>query len=205
MKLLDLCFPKEKDFYGMLTTQSEITLRGINIFAQIMASALAPDALERIADIEHEGDKARRILIDDLNRTFITPIEREDIFLLSRAIDDILDLSKSAIEEFQIYKLSPNDDIKTMVGKTREAVDNLNEAINLLQEHPAIAIEKCTAAKDAVDDLEILYYKALAVLSEVEDVKYIFKMREIYKHIYQLNSRVDDAANIILDIIVKTT
>lgn len=198
-------FPKEKDFYGMLTGQSQIALKGIHRFCELMTGPVPPDAIQRIGDIEHEGDQARRILIDDLNRTFITPIEREDIFSLSRAIDDVLDLAKSAIEEFMIYKLSPNNDIRTLVGKTREGMDSLHESIVYLKEHPTISIEKCTAAKDCVDDIEILYYQALAVLVEGEDIKYILKMREIYKHLYQLSSRIDDAANIILDIIVKTT
>ncbi|MCG2660688.1 MAG: hypothetical protein L6437_10640 [Kiritimatiellae bacterium] len=66
-------------------------------------------------------------------------------------------------------------------------------------------MEKASVAKDMTDDLEILYYQALARLCEGDDVKYMFKMREIYKHIYSLSSRVDAAANIVLDIIVKIT
>ncbi|MBU4429531.1 MAG: DUF47 family protein, partial [Verrucomicrobia bacterium] len=82
MGLLNMFFPKEKDFYGMLTGQSQITLKGICIFSQLMATDVAPDAVQCIADVEHEADKSRRLLIDDLNHTFITPIEREDIFSL---------------------------------------------------------------------------------------------------------------------------
>ena len=205
MGLLNICFPKEKDFYGMLTSQSLITQRGIDLFCRLISGTIPPDAIQHISDVEHEGDKARRILIDDLNRTFITPIEREDIFALSRAIDDILDLAKSAIEEFHIYKLAPNDAIRSFVGTIKESVDNLHVAIDFLNEHPTISIEKCSVAKDFVDDIEILYYQALAVLVEGDDIKHILKMREIYKHLYQLSSRIDDAANTILDIIVKTT
>ena len=205
MGLLNMCFPREKDFYGMLAGQSAITLKGIRLFCQLMAGTVPPDALQRIGDVEHEGDKARRLLIDDLNRTFITPIEREDIFSLSRAIDDLLDLAKSAIEEFQIYKLTPNDDIRTMTDKIQQGMDALHEAISLLKDHPTISIEKCTVTKDFVDEIEILYYQALAVLVEGDDLKHILKMREIYKHLYQLSDRLDEACNIILDIIVKST
>lgn len=205
MGILNLCFPKEKNFYGMLAEQSQLTLNGINIFVDIMASGVKSEGIRNIVDAEHEADKKRRILIDDLNHTFITPLEREDIFSLSRAIDDILDLAKSAVEEFQIYKLTANDDIAAMLGKIQEGVCSLNESISFLKEHPSIAVEKASAAKDMTDDLEILYYQALARLCEGDDVKYMFKMREIYKHIYSLSSRVDEAANILLDIIVKTT
>jgi uncharacterized protein len=205
MGILNLWFPKEKKFYGMLAEQSQLTLNGITIFADIMASGVKPEGVRRIVDAEHEADKKRRILIDDLNRTFITPIEREDIFSLSRAIDDIIDLAKSAVEEFQIYKLAATSDINAMLGKVQEGVGLLNESIAFLKEHPSIAVEKASKAKDMIDDLEILYYQALARLCEGDDVKFMFKMREIYKHIYNLSSKVDKAANIILDIIVKTT
>lgn len=205
MGILNLCFPKEKNFFGMLAEQSQLTLNGINIFVDIMVSGVKSEGIRSIVDAEHEADKKRRVLIDDLNRTFITPIEREDIFSLSRAIDDILDLAKSAVEEFQIYKLTANNDIAAMLGKIQEGVGSLNEAISFLKEHPSIAVEKASAAKGVTDDLEILYYQALAGLCEGDDVKYMFKMREIYKHIYSLSSRVDEAANIVLDIIVKTT
>lgn len=205
MWLLDSWFPREKNFYGMLVEQSQLTLKGINIFIDILTTGVKTESVRLIVDAEHEADKKRRILIDDLNRTFITPIEREDIFLLSRAIDDILDLAKSAVEEFQIYKLTTNNDITAMLGKIKNGVDSLNESISYLKDHPSIAVEKATAAKDSTDDLEMLYYQALARLCEGEDVKYIFKMREIYKHIYNLSCRVDEAANVLLDIIVKTT
>jgi len=102
-------------------------------------------------------------------------------------------------------KLSPNDFLKSISRKIVESIEHLHEAISLLKEHPAISIEKCTSAKDEVDEVEKLYYKALAELAEYDDVKYMFKMREIYKHLLQVSLRADDTANIILDIIVKTT
>jgi len=204
MGLLDWLFPKEKDFYKMLAEQSDVTLKGVNLFCEYMGSS-SDISNQQIVDAEHEGDSARRLLIDDLNKTFITPIEREDIFSLSRAVDDILDITKSAVEEFNIYKLSPNDFLKSISYKITESVEHLHQAISLLKEHPAISIEKCTLAKDGVDEVELLYYEALAELAESEDVKYMFKMREIYKHLLQVSLRVNDSANIILDIIVKTT
>ena len=204
MRLLDWLFPEEKDFYKMLEKQSAITVKGVNLFCEYMCSS-SDVSTQQIADAEHEGDSERRLLIDDLNKTFITPIDREDIFNLSRTVDDILDITKSAVEEFSIYKLAPDDFLKSISQKMLESIEHLHKAISLLKEHPAVSIEKCTSAKDEVDEVEELYYKALAELTESDDVHYMFKMREIYKHLLQVSSKVDDAANIILDIIVKTT
>lgn len=197
-------FPKEKDFYGMLVKQAFITLEGVEFLYKFLSNP-KDNPIQTIVNIEHQGDFQRRLLIDDLNKTFITPIDREDLFGLSRTIDDILDLSKSAIEEFTIYNLSSNEHLIKIVYTIRDGVGYLHDAISLLKEHPAISIEKCVACKDCVDDIEIMYYNSLKDLAEAEDIKYMFKMREIYKHLLDISFKITDSANIILDIIVKTT
>jgi uncharacterized protein Yka (UPF0111/DUF47 family) len=65
-------------------------------------------AARRVTDIEKEADEVRRILIDELNRTFVTPIDREDIFALSLSVDDILDYANSTVEEMVLLKVEPN-------------------------------------------------------------------------------------------------
>jgi len=203
-KLLDWLFPKEKDFFGMLRNQASIVLKGINTFYCFMAQPSTQFA-ENVSLIEKEADRARRMLIDDLNRTYITPIEREDIFALSRSVDDILDFAKSAVEEFQIYKLETNADLKVLADQLQNGVKHLFDAIELLKEHPNISIENCSMAKDCIDDLEDLYYRALATLADSSNFSYMFKMREIYRHCYHIGQAIDDSANIILGIIVKIT
>ena len=202
-RIFDWLFPPAKDFYKMLEDQSSITLKGIELFTDYLcSSSITP---QQIVDVEHEGDNVRRLLIDDLNKTFITPIDREDIFGLSRTVDDILDFSKSAMEEFTVYNLTANDQLKIIACKIKESVGYLHQGIVLLKDHPQVSVEKCAAAKDVVDQVETMYYEALAVLTESENIKYVFKMREIYKHLLKLSSRIDEAANIILGVIVKTS
>lgn len=204
MGLLDWMFPKEKDFFGMLTKQAAITVRGVEYFSRYMCGEESVSMAD-IIDMEHQGDRTRRLLIDDLNKTFITPIEREDIFSLSRAIDDIIDLAKSALEEFRIYKLEPDENLQTMARKIQVAVKHLHEAIELLRDHAAISVEMCTKTKDQIDEVETLHYQSLSQLADCPDVRHMFLMREIYKHLFELSRRVDDASNIVLDIIVKMT
>ena len=196
-------FPKEKDFYKMLESQSKVTLKGIEAFSDYMHRERSSTE-QIISDIEHEADEIRRLLIDDINKTFITPIERQDLFGLSRVVDDFIDLAKSAVEEFNIYSLEPNEHLENMGLIIRDGVKQIDIAISLLKEHPSISIERCISAKDIVDDGSILYYTALKELAESEDIKYMFKMREIYKHMLEINNKISEAANIILDIIVKS-
>ncbi|MEI8347832.1 MAG: hypothetical protein WCG27_10210, partial [Pseudomonadota bacterium] len=113
--------------------------------------------------------------------------------------------AKSAVEEFEIYKLETNGDLKLLSEKLQNGVKHIHEAIELLKEHPSISVENCTQAKDYVDELETLYYQALATLAESSNVKYMFKMREIYRHCYHIGQCIDESANIILGVIVKIT
>ena len=79
MKLLSKLYPKEKDFYRMLYEQSSKALEGIKQLGKYMETGLEEDG-KKIIVFEREADELRRILIEELNKTFITPFEREDIY-----------------------------------------------------------------------------------------------------------------------------
>jgi len=85
---------KNIDFYQLLIKQCDKTLEGIKILQEYCLTHDEKIGMRVIA-IEQEGDLLRRILIDEINNTFITPIEREDLYELSGIIDDILDISGS--------------------------------------------------------------------------------------------------------------
>ena len=86
------------DFYHLLLRQAEKTLGGCKALSSFLRGEGDSEEVNRF---EQEADDIRRILIDELNRTFITPMDREDIFALSRAIDDVLDHAKNTVKEMQ--------------------------------------------------------------------------------------------------------
>ncbi|MCJ7706181.1 MAG: DUF47 family protein, partial [Anaerolineales bacterium] len=77
-------------FIELLIKQSEFTEEGMKALLQFVKDSDQALA-QRVSEIETQADEVRRILIDELNRTFVTPIDREDIFALSMTVDDILD------------------------------------------------------------------------------------------------------------------
>ncbi|HID95216.1 MAG TPA: DUF47 family protein [Candidatus Latescibacteria bacterium] len=186
----------------MLLAQSQKTLQGVEALEQFILDE-RPESGQRVRDIEREADELRRILIDELNQTFITPIEREDIFALSRAIDDILDYSRSTVDEMEVYELRANEHLRKMVATLTRAAREINQAVFHLKDHPNIAAEHSVRAKDLENRMEYLYHDALKDLVKGEDVAYMFKMREIYRHLSNSADRGDEAANIIGDIVVK--
>ncbi|RKY65905.1 MAG: DUF47 domain-containing protein [Candidatus Latescibacterota bacterium] len=193
---------KKRDFYQMLYDQATKTLEGVEALERFMVdgSEEKGDVVERV---EKEADDLRRILIDELNQTFITPIEREDIFALSRAVDDILDYSESTVEEMRVYELEPNEYLRKMVVTLTKATQEIHRAVFHLKEHPNVAAEHAVRAKSLENQMEHIYHDALADLVKRNDIAYMFKMREIYRHLSNSADRGDEAANIIGDIVVK--
>jgi len=158
---------------------------------------------------EKEADEVRRILIDELNKTFITPFDREDIFSLSRTIDDVLDYAYSTESEMEILKVKPTPYMQRMASLLRDAAYELSMAVNNLEEHPGVSNDHAQRAKALENRVEGVYREALADLfSGAEDIKHVVKMlklREVYRHLSNAADRGDEAANVIADIVVKST
>ena len=188
----------------MLHTQSKKVLEGLDA---LYAWAEGEDGVQRgkVKEMEREADELRRILIEELNQTFVTPFDREDIFSLSRAIDDVMDYADRTVDEMEIYGVKPNHYIIEMIDILRKAARELSDSIRLIQKYPNIALEHATKAKACENEMENAYHRALAELFKGTDTVYMLKMREIYRHLSNAADRGDEAANLIGDIVVKMT
>ncbi|HOW91579.1 MAG TPA: DUF47 family protein [Anaerolineaceae bacterium] len=202
-------FKKRRNvFIHLITQQATLALEGMDILKAYLANP-AKDLADQLTAKEKEADEARRILIDELNRTFITPFDREDIFALSRAIDDILDYAYSTMTEITILKVQPTEYMVRICSLLRDATFELMKAMEILQDHPAVAAEHAQRAKALENRVETVYREALAdMFVETDDVQTlvnILKLREVYRHLSNAADRGDEAANFLADIIVKTT
>jgi hypothetical protein len=148
-------------------------------------------------------------LIDDLNHTFVTPIDREDLFALSRTIDDVIDYGYTTLDEMVTLGVKPNLHLQRFTSILREAAEELYLAVVQLKKRPQVALDHAVRAKALENRAESVYRSAVADLFKepktIEDVVEIFKMREIYRHLSNAADRGDEAANIIGDVVVKMT
>ena len=197
---------KQNVFLKLIHDQASLTLEGLEALTTFMISRdLAASAL--LSTKEKEADEARRILIDELNKTFITPFDREDIFSLSRTIDDVLDYAYSTVSEMEILKVEPTNYMQQMASILRDAGYELLMAVDRLENHPGVANNHAQRAKSLENRVEEVYREALADLfSGAEDIQHVIKMlksREVYRHLSNAADRGDEAANVIADIIVK--
>jgi predicted phosphate transport protein (TIGR00153 family) len=194
----------ESRFFEILSRQSTKTLEGLEALWKYAESGTQEDA-NRVRDIEREADELRRVMIEELDKTFITPLDREDIFALSRAIDDVVDYANTTVDEMEIYEVKGDEHIKEMVNILRKAARELNDAVKILKDYPRIASEQAVKAKAYENEMEKAYHRALADLFKGKDTVYMLKMREIYRHLSNAADRGDEAANIISSIVMKHT
>jgi len=200
--------PRQDKFLLSLIQQAEVTLQGMDALELYMKKRSDKHAAA-VVQAEKDADEVRRILIDDLNRTFVTPMDREDIFALSRAIDDVMDYAFSTVEEMQILDVEPNDFLRRMVSLLQDAVTELHLAMMRLKENPGVASEHASRAKALENRVERVYREAIADLfsgpADIQHVMSMLKLREIYRHLSNCADRGDAAANVIHDIVVKMT
>lgn len=208
MGLRDLFKRKPDKFLQLLIDHAAVTLKGMEALNEYV-NRPDDEAAQRIRAIEKEADELRRILIDELNRSFVTPFDREDIFALSRAIDDVVDYGYTTVDEMSILNIEPNDYIRRMVSLLRDAAAEIHMAALRLQDHPSVASEHAIRAKALENRVESVYREAIADLfhgpENIDHVMRMLKLREIYRHLSNAADRGDEAANIIGDIIVKMT
>jgi len=188
------------DFYDLLLSQAEKTLGGCKALSSFLEGEGDPEEVNRF---EQEADDIRRILIDELNQTFITPIDREDIFALSGAIDDVVDHAKNTVKEMAVFRVMTNEHLRQMADLLQKGAEQLVASMRHLKNNPNVAAEYALRAKRIENRMNDTYLAALHDLFSGGDLRIMFSLREIYRHFNRSADRVDEAANIISNIVVK--
>lgn len=199
---------REEVFHKLIQEQASITYEGLRLLVKYFETH-SPEIAEELEVKEKEADEVRRILIDELNRSFVTPFDREDIFALSRSIDDVIDYANSTVSEMEVLRVEPTPYMLRIASLLKDAAYELFQAVQRLQKNPAVATDHAQRAKALENRVEGVYREAIADLfTGPEDVHHIvemLKLREVYRHLSNAADRGDEAGNILADIVVKKT
>jgi len=199
---------REEVFHTLIEEQAERTFEGLQLLEKYLADP-NPDLAEQLSRKEKEADEVRRILIDELNRTFVTPFDREDIFALSRTIDDVLDYAYTTVNEMAVLNVEPTAYMQRIASLLKDAAYEIYLAMQRLRKHPSVAIDHAQRAKALENRVEAVYREAIADLfnnaTNVDHIVEMLKKREVYRHLSNAADRGDETANVISDIVVKKT
>ncbi|HJL69369.1 MAG: DUF47 family protein [Anaerolineales bacterium] len=198
---------KQRDsMVELLIRQAEFTHQGLQLL-QSYTRDPQPETAQQLRSVEKDADEVRRMLIDELNRNFITPLDREDIFALSRAVDDVVDYADTTLDEMVLLGIEPTPFLERMASLLTDAAAEIHKGVLRLQDRPSVANEHAMRAKALENRVERIYREAIADLfsrpRDLDHVVEMLKLREIYRHLSNAADRGDEAANVIADIVVK--
>lgn len=161
--------------------------------------------VERMQDIEHEGDRATHAIIAKLNQSFITPFDREDIHRLASSLDDVLDFVNAAAVRLVMYKISqPPVAAAELAGIIVLQAEELARGVSLLEKNGGV-LKHCDEVNRLEDEADDVSRKAIGALFENEkDPIQLIKMKELYEVLEYATDKAEDAANVLEAIVLKS-
>jgi uncharacterized protein Yka (UPF0111/DUF47 family) len=193
--------PESPDVLGLLHDQLGVTLDGMEAFAGWAAGDAA--AARVVRDREHAADEERRRLHRALRSAFVTPLDPEDLFAVSRGVDRILNQAKDLVREAEVMGCAPDPALAEMAALLRDAMARLQTAIGRLDRRGADAIEPADAAIADDRRVERVYRRAMAELLAEDDLREVIARRELYRRCSRMGETVVDVAERVLYAWVK--
>lgn len=190
------------NFYTILIQQAQSirdTVKALCIYCETPTKENGDIVKEK----EHEADQVHYNLEDSINCTFITPIDRDDLFRLSTAIDDLADYAWTTVKDLRIYDIVPDKNLSSMANILLQMADGLLLCVkNLECNHPLVATE-AKKVKKLENVMNEKFHVSIAELFASNDFKKILKYREIYSHMNHASDKGDICADLLQNIVVK--
>lgn len=187
-----------------LLGQVDAGLEGVALARRVVTGEVAPDdGLEQVADIEHRGDGHRRELIVELSSTLAPPIDREDLFRLSRSVDDVLDNLQDLVREMALFGVEREPLLLPALDGVADGLGMLHDGVAALVDEPGRAQDRARTAKK--NDVRRSYEQAVAELLPDDDPvtgRHI-KRRQLLRRMDVVGLRLGEAADALADGMVK--
>jgi len=185
--------PETPDVLGMLCAQADVTAEGTTAFAEWGGGEEARG--QDVRDAEHRADACKRELTAALREAFTTPLQPEDIFELSRNLDEVINGAKDTVRGAEALAMAPNAELAEMCGLVAEGVDNLRTAFYAFGNDAAAADVAAAAAIKTQRRLQRVYRAAMSDLAHTDDRVEIVGRLELYR----LLTRISDSILLVAD------
>jgi predicted phosphate transport protein (TIGR00153 family) len=200
--------PKGFNFYNLFDEQADVAVEAVVLFNEIVRCGTVDAAsLTQMDALEHRGDQITHDLIERLNKTFITPFDREDIYRLATELDDVVDMMDTIVGRLRVYKLyGVNKNlvefatvIEQSVRQVALAVKGLRKANNF-----KAIMESCVEVNRLENVGDTMRDESLADLFETEsNAIAVIKWKEIYQDAETVLDVCEDVANVVESILLK--
>jgi hypothetical protein len=197
--------PKEERFYDDFTAMAE----QIRIGAELLDQMLQPDRplwdkADEIKEIEHKCDFLTHEIIQRLNRTFVTPLDREDIHTLARSLDDVMDAIDASATILRLYQIDAvRPGARELAHLVRQSADQVVYAMQALPGRRGVA-ERAVEINRLENEADRAHQAAVqSLFKDEKDAIAIIKWKEILDFLEQATDRCEDVANVLEGVVVK--
>jgi len=204
--------PREVRFFDLLEQQSKTVVRGAKLLQECLESKGSTDdmylASKRIHDVEHEGDELVHSLMERLNKSFITPLDREDIHELTSRLDDVLDYIDAVAKRLVTFKIEAPTHHAIELGRIIvRGAEETAIAVALLRDlsKGEAIVRQCAKINQLENDADQVMRDALNDLFNggARDPLDVIKWKDLYEHLELATDKCEDVANIIESVLVK--
>ncbi len=204
MKLI----PKDEQFYELFEELADKIQEGGKVFLEILNNyEYSEPKVVKLKEIEHEADTITHRTYERMHKTFLTPIDREDIYALVNKMDSVLDMIEAAAVRMYLYKIKkPTDEILAMSKVLEKAVAGIKVIVYGLKDkkNPKKILETCVEINTLENEGDYILRTAVARLFENEkDAIELIKLKEICERIEEALDICEDVSNIVEGIVLK--
>jgi uncharacterized protein Yka (UPF0111/DUF47 family) len=197
--------PREEKFYDDFRALADELQRGAEILEQMLAAA-APEwgKAEEIKEVEHKCDFITHEIIQRLNRTFVTPLDREDIHALARSLDDVMDAIDASARLISLYRLqSIRFGARELAKIITACTKQVRLALDAMQKHKGV-ITHSVEINRLENEADRTHQEAVARLFDDEkDPLMVMKWKETLDFLEDATDRCEDVANVLEGVVVK--
>lgn len=200
-------FPKEIDFFEIFEKAASNLTKATSLLVLLMENFdNVEERAKEIYEVEQDGDMLTHDIMKKLNRTFVTPIDREDIHALASRMDDILDLIWGGVDRLVVFRITePTKEALEITKDLHRTTEVLEKTIKELRGKNYSHIqEHCIEINRLENKIDRTFRDALGkMFDNFRDPLLIIKWKEIYEHLEDASDRCEDVANILEGIVLK--
>jgi predicted phosphate transport protein (TIGR00153 family) len=197
--------PRDDKYFELFSEMGEHLKTGAGLLKKLFSDFdRRQDYAHEIKLVEHQCDELTHTIVRKLNQSFITPIDREDIYALAGGLDDVLDLIDSAANGVVVFSIDkPNDYARQLSEIILRATEELGKAVAELGRNSK-ALKHCIEIHSMENEADVVYRQAQAQLFlNPTDPFYVIRWKDLYAMLEKCVDKCEDVANIVESIVLK--
>ncbi|HPZ33216.1 MAG TPA: DUF47 family protein [Methanoculleus sp.] len=212
MGIKEWVVPQDKVFFDLFDRMARTVVSAADMLVEIVENFAKIENVEEqcraMKEIEHLGDEITHEIYEQLNLTFITPLEPEEISRLASALDDILDYIDGTMQQMYSYGITETDNSMVELAKLVQlSVIEIEKAVNGIRtiKNPTQIEERCIEVNRLENIADNVLGRAIMDLFKTKDAITIIKLKDIYENLEIATDKCEDAANVLSDIAIRHT